>query len=283
MAPGLHLEDVVLEKWEVEDEMRFLVGLDSIKENMRLFDAHSRIQSKRKASNIVTDLTWDFTSVLVGPPGTGKRSVAKIMATLLHRRRLTNRKALLEVSVAELVSMYQGESAVKTQKKINEGRGGVVYIRDMHMLAQCGPAASESIDTMLTAMNKGTVIFFFAGEPSAIGALLQQFPNLARRIPFTFIFDSLDAHNLGSIFSIWMARENWTLTGNNIEVSTLVCGMLVNGIPDKVRELHNAHLVIALFENSRKSWEQRDGDMGVLVMDDLSESMNQILSVLSGP
>ena len=41
--------------------------------------------------------------------------------------------------------------------------------------------------------------------------------------------------------------------------------------------------VIALFENSRKSWEQRDGDMGVLVMDDLSESMNQILSVLSGP
>lgn len=276
-----HLEDIVLEKWELEDEMRFLVGLDGVKEALRLFDAHSRIQSRRQHTNVVTDLTWDLTTALVGPPGVGKRSVAKVMAALLHRRRLTNRKHILDVSVADLVSVYEGESGLKTQKKINECRGAVLYVRDTHMMAECGPAASESIDVILSAMNKGSVVCFFAGEPRGMGLLLQQYPGLARRIPFTLDFPALAPRLLGDVFAISMARENWRLDGEDTAVETVVTQIIVRHFPDHICLQHNAHLALALFEHSRASWQARDGELGLLIREDMNASVEQLKSILS--
>ena len=86
---------------------------------------------------------------------------------------------------------------------------------------------------------------------------------------------------MGHIFFIWMQRENWMIQNVDSDVAIMITSMLVEQLSDEVRELHNAHLVVALFENSRKAWEARDGDMGVLLMSDVTESMTQIVAVLA--
>ena len=134
----------------------------------------------------------------------------KTLATVLFRHGLSGSKQFVEASVADLVSLYEGndqarivhsrlhlsdrhltgESATKTQKKINEARGCVLYINDMHLMASsihsrsvsnsmshcphekvhcceqadCGPAAKESIGVILRALNRGEAFFFFGGE-----------------------------------------------------------------------------------------------------------------------
>ncbi len=192
-------------------ELDDLVGMENVKAQLR--DLVSLVRFYRQMNQDVLN-AFQLHTVLIGNPGTGKTTIARIIAQLYKALGILERGHLVETDRQGLVAGYVGQTAEKTDKKIKEASGGVLFIDEAYALtqkntSQRGDFGDEVIQTLLKRMEdqRGEFFVFVAGYPEQMDDFLKANPGLSSRFDKIIRFEDYSASELLEI-ALGMFRES---------------------------------------------------------------------------
>lgn len=189
---------------ELLDQLDKMTGLDSVKEEVSKLINKIIVEQEAEKAGVEKKKTAEpLHMVFKGGPGTGKTTVARIIGEIYIALGILpgNKAGLVECTSKDLVGQYVGETAQKTQAKIDEAMGGVLFIDEAYSLTQ-NQFGKESITTLLTTLenNSDSIMVIFAGYPEDMDEFLDLNPGLRSRIPKHIMFEDYTPEEMVSIF-----------------------------------------------------------------------------------
>ena len=197
------------------DDLNELIGLTGIKHDVKEIYDFTKIQKMRKDAGMKT-VPVSMHLVFTGNPGTGKTTVARILARLYQQIGVLSKGQLVECDRSGLVAGYVGQTAVKTQKKIEEAMGGVLFIDEAYSLARSGNGGNdfgqEAIDTLLKAMedHREDFVVIVAGYTEPMETFIQSNPGLKSRFNKFIEFPDYTVDELLQIFDLNCRKYEYT-------------------------------------------------------------------------
>ena len=209
-------EKAVVEEPETDpmDDLNALVGLTDVKKDVGELINLVRAQQLRKEQGLKA-VPVSKHLVFSGNPGTGKTTVARILGRLYKQIGALSKGQLVEVDRSGLVAGYVGQTAIKTQEKIHEAMGGVLFIDEAYALNKEGnDYGQEAIDTILKAMedNRDDFVVIVAGYTELMEEFINSNPGLKSRFNKYILFPDYTAEELIAIFDSMCSRYSYTLT-----------------------------------------------------------------------
>ena len=191
-----------------------MVGLASVKKEISNLAAFLNLQIRRGENNTFQGKHYVFT----GNPGTGKTTVARIMADVFKTLGILSRGQLIEADRAKLVAGYSGQTAIKTNQLIDSALGGVLFIDEAYTLrSNDGDTfGAEAIDTLLKRLedDRGKFICIVAGYTDQMHDFIDSNPGLKSRFTQTIHFDDYTPDELTQIFMNLATGKNFTVDDN---------------------------------------------------------------------
>ena len=188
-----------------------LVGLSGVKKEISNLAAFLNLQIKRGETNTFQGKHYVFT----GNPGTGKTTVARIMADVFKTLGIVARGQLVEADRAKLVAGYSGQTAIKTNQLVDQAMGGVLFIDEAYTLkSNDGDSfGAEAIDTLLKRLedDRGKFICIVAGYTDQMHDFIDSNPGLKSRFTQTIHFDDYTPDELTQIFLNLAKGKNFTV------------------------------------------------------------------------
>ena len=189
-----------------------LVGLKAVKKEISNLTAFLNLQIKRGETNTFQGKHYVFT----GNPGTGKTTVARIMADIFKTLGVVARGQLVEADRAKLVAGYAGQTAIKTNQLVDQALGGVLFIDEAYTLKSSDgdTFGAEAIDTLLKRLedDRGKFICIVAGYTDQMHDFIDTNPGLKSRFTQTIHFDDYTPDELTEIFLNLAAGKNFTVS-----------------------------------------------------------------------
>lgn len=206
---------------EIFAELNDLVGLDNVKEMLR--DLVSLIEFKNKTKDKIKIKDTNLHMVFLGNPGTGKTTVARMVAGILYNLKYIDQNKLVEVSAKDLVAEYVGQTGPKTMAVIEKAMGGVLFVDEAYSLAsKLGENSSfneEAIATLIQAMEnyRDNLVVIFAGYSKEMQDFLNSNSGIVSRIGYTLDFKDYTVDELIVIFKSMITKAGFEIDEKAIE------------------------------------------------------------------
>lgn len=235
---------------EIQKELDHLVGLDNIKDLVFEVYAFLQITHMRTDAGLLSN-AHVYHMIFKGNPGTGKTTVARIIAKMLQKMGVLSKGHLIEVERADLVGEYIGHTAQKTRDLVKKSLGGVLFIDEAYSLARGGEKdfGKEAIDTLVKAMEdqKNQFILILAGYSGEMDSFLRTNPGLPSRFPIQLDFPDYTVDQLIQISEMMAKERDYILMPQSI---LKMKEHLLNERNDSLHAFSNARYVRNVIEKA---------------------------------
>ena len=265
-----------------------LVGLKSVKEEITNLASFLNLQIQRGESNTFQGKHYIFT----GNPGTGKTTVARIMANVFKTLGILSRGQLVEADRSKLVAGFSGQTAIKTNQLVDSAMGGVLFIDEAYTLASGDNDSfgSEAIDTLLKRLedDRGKFICIVAGYTRQMHDFIDSNPGMKSRFTQTINFEDYTSEELSQIFFNMVTARKFSMVD---EVKDAVKRMFDQIYLRRDRNFGNAREARKMFDETVENQSHRlveemgkhtltDTDMYTIVAADLPSNKSQAVRPL---
>lgn len=228
---------------EATNKLNKLIGLQNVKETFdQIFS--SMLFEKRTSNNLKLEDDYKH-MVFTGNPGTGKTTVAEIVAPLFYRMGYLKSDKIAYVAAQDLIGKYVGQTAPKTEEVIKKNSGGLIVLDEAYILAGVAQQfGNEAITVMLKEMEKNNTMFIFAGYKKEMEDFMSMNSGLHSRIGTFVEFNDYNEEELLEIFN--QTINNTNLNENQEKKLTITPEALT-----KVKEIIHSAYTQEDFGNAR--------------------------------
>lgn len=195
------------------EELEKLIGLGSVKKEIESLSNYVKIQELRHRQGMTTT-PLSLHCVFTGNPGTGKTTVARIVAAIYKELGVLKSGHLVETDRSGLVAEYVGQTAVKTNKIIDEALDGVLFIDEAYsLLGGENDFGAEAIATLLKRMedDRDRLVVILAGYSNEIMDFIKSNPGLQSRFNRYIQFDDYTCSDLVEIFKLYLRKSQYKI------------------------------------------------------------------------
>lgn len=261
----------------LETKLNDLVGLENIKDQIKQLSDWAYITKLRQEQGLKTN-SITMHMVFTGSPGTGKTTIARIIADLYYNLGIIKENKLIEVSREDLVAEYLGQSEIKTKKVLESSKNGVLFIDEAYSLTKNNDEyGSDVVNTILKFMedNRDNTVIIIAGYQKEIEQFIKSNPGLKSRFNTYLNFNNYNSNELLEILKILIEKNDYTISKQDLDIILDD----FNKIDTTDITFANARYVRNIFENAIKKQSSRladkkditKTDLQALIYDDFKE------------
>ncbi len=261
----------VNKKISSESQLDELIGLETVKQQVRTLKNFIIIQKQREQQGMkTTPVAYHY--VFSGNPGTGKTTVARIVAKIYKELGVLKKGHLVETDRSGLVAEYVGQTAVKTNKIINSALDGVLFIDEAYSLVNGSSTdyGKEAIATLVKRMedDRDRLVVILAGYKDDMLRFLDSNPGLHSRFNRHIDFPDYTADELYQIFEVNCKKFEYTLSEGAAAKLKVIIN---NAVLTKDKGFGNGRYVRNLFEKTIENQANRLSTVGNLSKEILSK------------
>ena len=248
---------------ELLGKLDALVGLDVIKQTVKSLINYVKIRKLREEKELPNP-PMSLHMVFMGNPGTGKTTVARILAELFRAIGVLSKGQLVEVDRSGIVAGFVGQTAIKTAEVVNSAIGGILFIDEAYSLAPDVGSGNdfgrEAIETLLKLMedHRNDLIVIVAGYSAQMDRFIKSNPGLESRFNRYFMFEDYNSSELYEIFSSMCTKNEYILTEDAAEYAR---DHFQNIYDTREENFGNARHVRNFFENIVSVHSDRVSDL----------------------
>ncbi len=253
-------------------ELDELIGLTQVKDEVHSLANFVKLQKQREKQGLKTP-KMSYHLVFTGSPGTGKTTVARIVARIYKDLGVLKKGHTVETDRSGLVANYVGQTATKTNAIVDSALNGVLFIDEAYALVPQNPAqdyGQEAISTLLKRMedDRDKLVVIIAGYTNEMKRFIDSNPGLQSRFNRYINFPDYTSAELTDIFKMYMKKNQYTLAP---DAETYLKERFDDVVAHKDRNFGNARFARNVFEKSIQQQANRLAEQTNLTKTQLTE------------
>ncbi|MGB7926232.1 MAG: AAA family ATPase [Pyrinomonadaceae bacterium] len=225
-------EEPVRSLEELFEELNALVGLERVKAEVKQLVNFLKVQKMREEKSMA-QFPISRHLVFYGNPGTGKTTIARLLAQFYRTLKVLSRGQLVETDRSGLVAGYVGQTAIKVKEVVQSALGGVLFIDEAYSLNPQGGGQDfghEAVETLLKMMedHRKDLSVVVAGYTEKMSEFISSNPGLRSRFNKYFYFEDYTREQLVEIFKTFSAKSDFKLTPEACAELSAVFALLID-------------------------------------------------------